>query len=145
MKVLRMEIPNEIKNFEEIEKFVKESKLPYRDAIIAYYKKIGENLNFTVMENFSVLKYGLNLGKIELLWVEPNIVFTVEFSNLENLIGKLFKIIEFMPNLAVLVVSSSSGCKPKDVKKLIQNSKFFQEAQRRVAIIDLAEKQVMSV
>ncbi len=138
-------IPKEIENFQELENFLKESKLSYREAVLAYYKKLGETLGFTVKENSSVIKYMLNLGRIDLLWVEPKITFLIEFSNLENLLGRLFKIAEFSPSLTVLVLSSTSGCKPKDVKTLIENSRFFYDMKDKFLILDLAEKRIITV
>lgn len=137
--------PREIENFQELENFLKESKLSYREAVLAYYKKLGETIGFTVKENPSIIKYMLNLGRIDLLWVEPKIIFVIEFSNLENLLGKLFKVAESSPSLAVLVLSSTSGCKPKDAKTLIENSKFFYEMKDKFIILDLAEKRLITI
>ena len=138
-----MEIP-ELENFSELEKFLQESELTYPQALLEYYQDLGQQMGFTCRENFSVIKYALNLGKLGLLWVEPKVTFTFEFSSLENLFKELVKISEFSPDLAVLVLSSkSTHCKLKDVKKFIEESTLF--SQQKFCLLDLAEKEVIKL
>ncbi len=138
-----MEIP-ELENFSELEKFLEESELNYKEGILDYYKNLGQNLGFTSRENFSVIKYTLNLGKLDLLWVEPKVTFTLEFSSLENLLRELVKISEFSPELAVLILSSkSTGCKPQNVKKFLEESTLF--SREKLLLIDLAEKKIIKL
>lgn len=138
-----MEIP-ELEKFSKMEKFLEESELSYKEAILQYYKNLGENLGFTCRENFSVIKHALNLGKLDLLWVEPKVTFTLEFSSMEKLFQELVKISEFSPQLAVLVLSSNStNCKPKDVSKFIPESSLF--SQEKFLVLDLAEKEAIKL
>ena len=138
-----MEIPK-LENFSELEKFLKESKLNYREAILEYYKTLGQQMGFTCRENFSVIEHTLNLGKLDLLWVEPKVTFTLEFSSLENLLKELVKISEFSPELAVLILSSkSTHCKPKNVLKFIEESTLF--PKEKFLLLDLAEKKVIKL
>ncbi len=130
-------------NFEELEKYVKNSELPYREAVIDYYKGLGENHGFTVRKDSSVIRYGINLGKIDLIWLEPNIVFTIEFGNLDEILKHLWCVLEFSPNLAVLLLSSKSGCKAPDVVKLIKNSSVLEKMSKRFLVLDLTEKEVL--
>jgi hypothetical protein len=143
-----MTIPPQLENFQDLEKFLreesKESKLSYKAAILEYYKNLGENLGFEVREDFSVIKHAINLGKLDLLWVEPNITFTIEFSSLENLLKELVKIVEFSPSLSVLILSSKSSCKVRDVKKFMAESNLFQAFREKFLILDLAEKKVIT-
>ena len=53
--------------FDELEDYTKNSNLNYRDAIISYYKTLGENLGFTVRGNPSVIKHGINFGRINMI------------------------------------------------------------------------------
>lgn len=134
----------ELEDFSKLEDFLESSELNYRESILKYYKELGEKLGFTTRENFSVIKYTLNLGQLDLLWVEPKITFTLEFSSLENLLKELVKIVEFAPSLAVLILSSTStNCKPHHVSKFITNSKLF--SKEEIVILDLAEKKVIEL
>ena len=117
--------------------------LNYRDAIISYYKTLGENLGFTVRENPSIIKHGINFGRINMIWLEPNVTITVEFGNFENILGHLWRILEYSPELAVLVLSSKSGCKASDVAKLVEQSELLENKQKKFLIIDVTDKKVV--
>ena len=130
-------------NFEELEEYVKNSELGYKEAVIDYYKSLGEKHGFTVRKDSSVIQYGVNFGKMDLIWVEPNITFTIEFGNLEEILKHLWRILEFSPTLAVLLLSSKSGCKATDVVKLIKNSDVLEEMRGKFLVLDLTEKEVI--
>lgn len=130
-------------NFQELENYVKNSELKYREAIIEYYKELGERLGFTVRENSSVIRNGINFGKIDLVWVEPNITFTVEFGNLEEILKHLWRILEFSPKISVLILSSKSACKSEDVVKIIERSKLMGGNRGIFLVLDVTEKRVI--
>jgi len=75
----------ELSDLKKLDAFVKDSKLKYRDALIAYYKKLGLDAGFTVRENAPVIRNTLNLGRIDLAYLEPNIAFVFEFGNFEEI------------------------------------------------------------
>ncbi len=130
-------------NFEELEGYVKNSELGYKEAVIDYYKTLGKKHGFTVRKDSSVIRYGINLGKIDLIWLEPNITFTIEFGNLDEILKHLWRILEFSPGLAVLLLSSKSGCKATDVVKLIKNSDVLGEMRGKFLVLDLTEKEII--
>jgi hypothetical protein len=130
-------------NFRELEEHVENSELNYREAVVDYYKTLGEKHGFTVRKDSTVIRYGVNLGRIDLIWIEPNITFTIEFGNLDEILKNLWCIIEFSPNLSVLLLSSKSGCKASDVVKLIQNSTILEKMREKFLVLDLTEKEVL--
>ncbi len=132
-----------ITDFKGLEEHIENSDLGYREAVLDYYKKLGIEQGFTVRENSSVIQYGINFGRIDLIWLEPNTTFTIEFGNLEEILKHLWRIMEFTPELAVLLLSSKSGCKATDVVKVIKNSPVLKEMRDRILAIDLTEKEVI--
>ncbi len=134
---------DELKNFEELEEHTKNSGLKYREAILEYYKNLGEKLGFTVRENSSVIKNGVNSGRLDVIWLEPNIAFAVEFGRFEDILKHLWKLVEFSPSLAVLLLSSKSECKAEKVSELIEKSDITREIKNRFLILDVTEKRVI--
>ncbi len=132
-----------VSNFAEIEEHVKKSGLNFRDALTGYYKTLGEKLGFTVRVNSSVIKYGVNLGKLDVVWVEPNIVFCCEFGNTEEMLKTLWKMTEVNPEHAVLIVSSGSMCRPDNAKKIVENSALLKNFKQKFIILDISDKKVV--
>src|SRR3989338_5643688 len=108
-----------ITNFSEIESFLKKSNLGLKEALIKYYENLGEQMGFTVRRNFTVIKNSINLGRLDLVWVEPNVVFCFEFGNFDEILKHFWKVLEFEPKMAVILLSSKSQCKPAAVFGLI--------------------------
>ena len=134
---------DELKKFEGLEEHRGNSNLKYREAILDYYKKLGERMGFTVRENFSVIKNGVNSGKLDIIWIEPNITFITEFGKLDDILKHLWKIVEFSPSLAVLLLSSKSECRAEKVSELIEKSDITREVKNRFLILDVTEKKVI--
>lgn len=134
---------DELKKFEELEEHIKNSGLKYGEAILDYYKNLGERLGFTVRENSSVIKNGVNSGRLDVIWLEPNIAFVVEFGRFEDILKHLWKIVEFSPSLAVLLLSSKSECRAEKVSELVEKSGITREIRDRFLIIDVTEKKVV--
>jgi hypothetical protein len=135
----------EITNFHSLENYTKTSSLKFRESVIAYYKKLGEEKGFSVRENFSIIKNGANFGKLELLWLEPNIIFTTEFGNIEEIYKHLWKIMEYKPNLAVLILSSKAGCKADDVAKIIEKSNITGDKKNIFLLMDITERRIIRI
>ncbi|MFH1788734.1 MAG: hypothetical protein ABH834_05095 [Candidatus Altiarchaeota archaeon] len=129
---------SKISDFTGLESHVKSCGLPFKEAVIDYYAVLGERLGFNVRKGASVIKYGVNLGKLDLVWLEPNIVFCLEFGSIEEMLAHLWRIQEHSPEQAVFVLSSKSGCKPSDVKRIVENSSLKDKA----VILDVSEKKV---
>lgn len=129
---------SKLSDFTELECHIESSSLTFREAIIDYYAVLGERLGFEVRRNASVIKHGVNLGKLDLMWLEPNIIFCVEFGSFEEILKHLWRIQEYDPENAVLVLSSKSACKPADVKKTVENSSL----KDKVIVLDVSEKKV---
>jgi len=134
---------NELKKFQKLEEHVKNSKLKYRDAILEYYKNLGESLGFTVRGNSSVINHGINFGKLDVIWIEPNIAFVIEFGKFEDILKHLWRLVEFSPNIAVLILSSNSECRAEKVSSLIQKSEILRELRDRFLILDVTEKKAI--
>lgn len=133
----------ELTKFDELDDYVKNSDLKFREAIISYYKELGEKLGFTVRENSSVIQNGINFGKIDLIWIEPNITFTTEFGNFGDILKHLWRILEFSPKISVLILSSNSSCKAEDIVKIIEKSKLVEGYRNIFLVLDITEKKVV--
>jgi len=131
---------DELTNFSDIESFIKKSNLGLKEALIKYYESLGERMGFTVRRNFTVIKNSINLGKLDLIWVEPNVVFCFEFGNFDEILKHLWKILEFEPKLGVIILSSNSQCKPALVLGLIEKSPLLEGHRKGFLILDIAEK-----
>lgn len=132
-----------ISDFDALAEHVESSDSPYREAVIEFYRRLGEKQNFSVRKDSSVIKYGVNLGKLDLIWLEPNITFTIEFGGFDEILKHLWRIVEYSPSLSVLLLSSKSGCKAADVSKLIKNSPLLGSMRDRFMILDLTEEEVL--
>lgn len=132
-----------VSRFGKLKDYAKSSDLAYPEAVIGYYKSLGGKLGFTVREKPSVIKYGVNLGTADLVWVEPNVAFYIEFSNIGEMLKHLFKIVELKSEYSVILLSSASSCKPDDVKRLIENSPVFAQTREKIIILDLAAELVV--
>ncbi|HIE33749.1 MAG TPA: hypothetical protein EYP86_01245 [Candidatus Altiarchaeales archaeon] len=130
-------------DFEELDKHVRNSNINYREAIVDFYKSVGKKHGFTVRENTSVIRNGINFGKLDLVWLEPNIVFAIEFGNLDNLLAKVWRIVEFSPNMAVLILSSKSMIRIENVINLIEKSEMFGNLRKRFLVLDVSEKKII--
>jgi len=129
-----------ITDFDKLEEHVRESELAYREAILDYYKTLGEELGFTVRENSSVIVGGINYGKIDLVWVDPGIAFACEFGAFDEILKHLIRIMKLDPEKAVLILSEKSQCKPEQVKKLITEDPILSNIREKITIIDVANK-----
>jgi hypothetical protein len=133
----------DITDFSGLDKYVKNPSLKFREAIHQYYKEMGGRLGYTVRENPSVIVKGVNYGKMDMVWVEPKITFSIEFGNLDEIYKHLWKILEFSPNVAVLILSSKSACKAEDVVKIIEKSDIMGDKRDRFLVIDISEKKAV--
>jgi len=127
----------------ELEEHIKKSGLGFRDAILDYYKKLGETLGFEVRVNAPLIMHGVNLGNIDLMWVQPNVVFFCEFGAFDEVLKHLWKIAELQPELAVLVLSSNSRCKPEKVAELIRKSGLTENIRNRTLVLDIERRKIM--
>ncbi|MBN2250488.1 MAG: hypothetical protein JW724_00250 [Candidatus Altiarchaeota archaeon] len=127
----------ELVDFKNLSDFLKSSDLKYREALMAYYKSLGESLGFTVRENASIIRNGVNFGRIDLIWLEPNVTFTAEFGDIDGIYKHLWRIIEFNPNMAVLLLSSKSSCKADDVTKIIEKSGILEGKRGSFLVLDV--------
>jgi len=118
---------DKISNFADLHKFVENSDFGLRDAIIEYYAKLGDDMGFTARKNALVVKRGFNLGKLDLVWIETNTLFCVEFGSFDNIYRRLWQVLEYKPNLTVIILSSKSGCRPDRVKELVAKSPLISE------------------
>ena len=135
---------DKIADFAALEKSVKSTPdLKYKDSIIAHYKSLGTSLGCTVRDNFSVIKNTVNYGKLDLIWVEPNIVFAAEFGSIDDIYKHLWRMIELGPKTAVLVLSSKSACKAEEVVKIIEKSKLTQDQSKLFLVLDVTENKVL--
>ncbi len=138
-----MEKIKEITDLNSLDRYVSSSGLKFREAILRYYKELGEKLGYTVRENASIIKNGINHGKIDLIWLEPNITFTTEFGNQEEIYKHLWKVLEYSPKEAVFLLSSKSSCKAEEVDKIIEKSSIIGEKKKIFLIMDVSEKKII--
>ena len=140
---MEQKILKEITDLNSLDRYAKSSGLKFREAILRYYKELGEKLGYTVRENASILKNGVNYGKIDMIWLEPNIVFINEFGNLEEIYKHLWKVLEYSPNEAVFLLSSKSSCKAEEVDKIVEKSSLVGEKKNIFLIMDVTDKKVV--
>jgi hypothetical protein len=126
-----------VSDVEGLMKHIKESELPFREAIIDYYSRLGESQGFTVTRNSSVIRNTVNYGRVDLIWVEPNIVFCLEFGVLDDVYKHLFKLIQLKPSLSVLLLSSNSQCKPGKVRDIISKTAELECIRGKSVILDV--------
>jgi hypothetical protein len=119
-----------------LKKHVKESKLKFNEAIIDYYKSLGKKHGFTCLANSQAIANAVDYGRIELVWVEPNIVFMLEFGLPDDLYKHLFKAAVLKPAKAVLVLSTKSRCSPKKAKELIERTPHLKGIE--FVVVDVA-------
>ncbi len=134
---------DDLKNLKGLREYIRNSNLRYREAILDYYKKLGERLGFTVRENSSVIKNGVNFGRLDIVWLEPNIAFAVEFGGFDEILKHLWRLVEFSPGIAVLVLSSRSECRANKVSELVEKSEITREIRSRVMILDVTEGKIV--
>jgi hypothetical protein len=106
-------------DFEAMKAHVKASKLRFRDALLDYFREVGERQGFTVLRDSSVIVNAFDFGKVDLAWVEPNVVFAMEFGVPDDIYRHLFRIMAMKPAIAVLLLSGNSQCNPRRVKELV--------------------------
>ena len=124
-------------DFTGLEKHVKDCGLPYLEAVIDYYRVLGEQQGFTVAKDASVIKNAHNFGKIELIWVEPNTAFIKEFGTLADIYQHLWKIMILQPAHTVILLSGNSNCKPEKIKQIVE--KTPQLKKTKFTILDITK------
>jgi hypothetical protein len=106
-------------DFHGLKKFIKESDLKFKDALVEYYRRVGEEQGFTILKDSSVIKNAVNYGRVDLVWVESNTVFCSEFSLPDDIYRHLFRIMVLKPSIAVLLLSGASQLSPQRVKQIV--------------------------
>ncbi len=134
------DVPKLLCNFEELGKYLKNSNLPFRDAILEYYASLGEKLGFTVRRNSLVVQHGINMGRLDLMWVEPAVVFICEFGEFENLLKQAWKAVEVSPGKIVVITSSKAKCSTKNVCMLVERSEVIGKIRPNFVIIDVNDR-----
>ena len=128
-----------ITKFDEIKEYSRKSKLSFREAIVRYYKEVGEKHGFTVVENSSVIRNVVNYGKVDLVWIEPNTVFCIEFGVLDDIYKHFFKVMQMKPSMAVFILSSNSKCNPEKVKEILLKTEELKDIRDKSVILDITE------
>lgn len=105
-----------------LKEHLKGSELKFRDALIDYYRKLGEEQGFTVVTDSTIIRNAVNYGRMDLVWVEPNVVFASEFGVLDDIYRHLFRIMAAAPSIAVLLLSKNSKCNPQKVKDIVEKT-----------------------
>jgi len=101
---------------------VKASKLAYKDAVIDYFRLLGEKHGFTTLTNTPAIANATDYGRIDLVWVEPNIIFMSEFGIPEDPIQTPIQSHSPKPSKTVIILSSKSRCTPKKAKEIIEKT-----------------------
>jgi hypothetical protein len=106
-------------DFAALKEHVKGSKLKFADALTEYFRMLGERQGFTVTADSSVIRNAYNFGRLDLVWVEPNIAFCHEFGAFDDIYRHLWRLMAFKPAVAVLLLSGNSQCSPQKVRELV--------------------------
>jgi hypothetical protein len=134
-------ITDALSDFTGLKEFIKKSGLGFREALIEYYRQAGEKHGFTVLKDSSVIKNAHNFGKVELMWVEPNVVFCYEFGLFEDIYRHLWKVMVLKPAVAVLLLSGNSQCSPQKVKELVSKTPQLKEIE--FVVLDVTSGRVV--
>ncbi|MBD3388597.1 MAG: hypothetical protein GF416_05970 [Candidatus Altiarchaeales archaeon] len=118
-----------IKDMEGLREHMKSTDLKFREAILEYYRKLGEKQGFTVVQGSSAIRKAVNFGKLDLAWVEPNIVFTSEFGLLDDIYKHLWRVMVLKPCIAVLLLSGNSRCNPGRVKEIVEKTEELNDVE----------------
>ncbi|MCX6695247.1 MAG: hypothetical protein NTU61_02995 [Candidatus Altiarchaeota archaeon] len=129
--------------FDELKNYAKNSKLGFKEAIVKYYKEVGEKQGFTVVEGSSVIKNTVNYGKVDLVWIEPNTVFCLEFGLLDDIYKHFFRVMQLKPSMTVFILSGNSKCSPDKVKEIIERTPELSAIKGKYAILDVTEGKVV--
>jgi hypothetical protein len=111
-----------VSDFVGLREFTRKSGMKFADALVEYYRQLGEKQGFTVSVGSSVIRNAHNFGKVDLVWVEPNVVFCHEFGVFDDIYRHLWRISALKPAVAVLILSANSQCSPQKVKELVSKS-----------------------
>jgi len=131
-------------NFKELKEDAKKhGSLSFREAIVKYYKQLGEKQGFTVVENSSVIKNAVNYGKVDLVWIEPNTVFCIEFGLLDDIYKHLFKLMQLRPSMAVLILSGNSKCSPEKVGEIVDKTPELSDLKGKTIVLDITGERVI--
>jgi hypothetical protein len=109
-------------DFSAMKEFAKKGGLRFQDALIEYFRQVGEKQGFTVSKDSSVIANAHDFGKMPLVWVEPNVVFCHEFGLLDDVYRHLWRILVLQPAVAVLILSGNSQCSPQKVKDIVSRT-----------------------
>lgn len=129
-------------DFEGLKKHISKSEIKYLDALKEYYILLGEQHDFTVSKNTSIIRKGFDFGKIDIAWVEPNIIFAFEFGTLDDIYKHLFRLSAAKAAVSVLILNSKSQCHPEKVEKIIKATDFIKE---KFIIVDLSNETVTEI
>ena len=131
-------------NFKELKDYAKKnSSLGFKEAIIRYYKELGEKQGFSAVESSSVIKNTVNYGKADLVWIEPNTVFCAEFGLLDDIYKHLFKLMQMKPSMTVFILSSNSKCAPERVKAILDKTPELFDIKNKSLLIDIAAEKTV--
>lgn len=122
---------------ENLKKHVKQSKLPFKKAIIEYYKKLGESQGLEVVENTSIIKNGVDYGRIPLSWPDAEVSFNMEFTQIEEIQKHLALNLILNPKHIVMILNSNSDCKPKKVEEIIELTPEYEKIKEKIILVDL--------
>ncbi|MFH0862960.1 MAG: hypothetical protein V1875_08030 [Candidatus Altiarchaeota archaeon] len=130
-----------LSDFAGLKAHLKECKMPFRGALIEYYRTLGEKQGFTALKDSSVIRNAYNFGRVDLVWVEPNVAFEMEFGLLDDIFRHMWKLMVLSPRMAVLLVSGNSKCSPQKVKELV--SKTPQLSGIEFVVIDVSGGKIL--
>ncbi len=111
-----------ITDFKGLKAHVKASGLKFHDAVIDYYRTLGEKQGFTPLKDSTVIRNAHNFGKLDLVWAEPNVAFVSEFGLFDDIYRHLWRIMVHKPKMAVILLSGNSQCSPRKVRELVSRT-----------------------
>lgn len=111
-----------ITDFQGLKSHVKASRLKFHDAVIDYYRMVGEKQGFTALKDSTVIRKAHNFGKLDLVWAEPNIAFVSEFGLPDDIYRHLWRLMVYKPKVAVILLSGNSQCSPRKVKEIVSRT-----------------------
>lgn len=128
----------EIKDMQSLRRHLRESKKNYQEAVVEHYQLLGQKHGFTTVKNPTIIADGLDFGKETLAWIEPDILFIMEFGNKKEIYRHLYNIASVKPAKTILLLSSKSSTKPAEVKDITKKSKLVKDLD--ITVVDLSKE-----
>lgn len=125
-------------SFEGMDEFIKRYDKGYLGGLRAYYRMVGVEAGYSVVEGAQIIRECIDFGKADMAFIEPNIIFGFEFGILDDAFKHLYRFMIAEPKLGVMVTSSRSSLKPERVRQVIDGTRNLRDMD--IIVLDTEKK-----